>query len=58
LDTELSNNKDIQRQLQCGNSVHSPLNKLWASFYQCSNAVKNVLFSFLLYAHVCITIMA
>ena len=41
LDTELSDDKDIQRQLRyqyCG------ANKLRASFSRCSNAVKNVLF--------------
>ena len=41
LDTELSDNKDIQRQLRY---QHCAANKLRVSFSRCSNAVKNVLF--------------
>ena len=41
LDTELSDDKDIQRQLRY---QYCAANKLWASFSRCSNAVKNVLF--------------
>ena len=41
LDTELSDDKDIQRQLRYQNCA---ANKLRASFSRCSNAVKNVLF--------------
>jgi len=41
LDTELSDNKDIQRQLRY---QYCAANKLRASFSRCSNAVKNVLF--------------
>jgi len=41
LDTELSDDKDIQRQLQY---QYCAANKLRASFSRCSNAVKNVLF--------------
>ena len=41
LDTELSDDKDIQRQLRY---QHCAANKLRASFSRCSNAVKNVLF--------------
>ena len=41
LDTELTDDKDIQRQLQY---QYCAANKLWASFSRCSNAVKNVLF--------------
>ena len=41
LNTELSDDKDIQRQLQ---HQYCAPNKLRASFSQCSNAVKNVLF--------------
>jgi len=41
LDTELSNDKDIQRQLRY---QYCAANKLRASFSHCSNAVKNVLF--------------
>ena len=55
LDTELSDDKGIQRRLryQCCAAT-----KLRASIFRCSKAVKNVCtFSFLLYAHVCITIM-
>jgi len=40
LDTELSDDKHIQRQLQY---QYCAANKLWASFSRCSNAVKNVL---------------
>jgi len=53
LDIELSDKKDIQRQLRY---QYCAANKLRASFSRCSNVVKNY-FSFLLYAHVCITIM-
>ena len=41
LDTERSDDKDIQRQLQY---QYCAANKLRASFSRCSNAVKNVLF--------------
>jgi len=41
LDTELSDDKDIQRQLRY---QYCAENKLRASFSRCSNAVKNVLF--------------
>ena len=41
LDTELSDDKDIQRQLRY---QYCAANKLRASFSQCSNAVKNVRF--------------
>jgi len=41
LDTELSDDKDIQRQLRY---QYCAANKLRASFSRCSNAVKNVLF--------------
>ena len=41
LDTELSDNKDIQRQLRY---QHCAANKLRVSFSRCLNAVKNVLF--------------
>jgi len=41
LDTELSDDKHIQRQLRY---QYCRENKLQASFSQCSNAVKNVLF--------------
>jgi len=41
LDTELSDDKDIQRQLRY---QYCAANKLRASFSCCSNAVKNVLF--------------
>jgi len=41
LDTELSGDKDIQRQLQC---QYFAANKLRASFSRCSNAVKNAIF--------------
>ena len=41
LDTELSDDKDIQRQVQY---QYCAANKLWASFSSRSNAVKNVLF--------------
>jgi len=41
LDTELSDDKDIQRQLQY---QYCAANKLRVSFSRCSNAVKNVLF--------------
>jgi len=41
LDTELSDDKDIQKQPQY---QYCAANKLWASFSRCSNAVKNVLF--------------
>jgi len=41
LDTELSDDKDIQRQLRY---QYCAANKLRASFPRCSNAVKNVLF--------------
>jgi len=41
LDTELSDDKDIQRQLRY---QHCAANKLRASFSRCSNAAKNVLF--------------
>ena len=41
LDTELSHDKDIQRQLRY---QYCAANKLRASFSRCSNAVKNVLF--------------
>ena len=40
LDIELSDNKDIQRQMQC---QYEAVNKLRASFSQFWNAVKNVL---------------
>jgi len=54
LDTELSDDKDIQRQLRY---QYCAANELWASFYHCSNAVKNVLlrsFSTPMYAsHAC-----
>ena len=43
LDTELSNDKDIHRQLRY---QHCVANKLRASFFRCSNAVKNVRFRF------------
>jgi len=43
LDTELSEDKDIQRQLL---HQYCAANKLRASFSRCSNAVKNVLCSF------------
>jgi len=43
LDTELSDDKDIQRQLRY---QYCAANKLRASFSQCSNPVKNVLFPF------------
>jgi len=52
LDTELSDDKDIQRQLKC---QYCAANKLRASLSPCSNA--KCTFLFLLYAHVCITIM-
>jgi len=42
LDTELSDDKDIQRQLR---HQYCAANKLRGSFSRCSNAVKNVLFS-------------
>ena len=41
LDTELSDDKDIQRQLR---HQYCAANKLRASFPRCSDAVKNVLF--------------
>jgi len=41
LDTELSDHKDIQRQLR---HQYCAANKLRAAFSRCSNAVKNVLF--------------
>jgi len=41
LDTELSDDKDIQRQLRY---QYCAANKLRASFFRCSNAVKNILF--------------
>jgi len=41
LDTELSDDKDIQRQLRY---QYCAANKLRTSFSRCSNAVKNVLF--------------
>jgi len=41
LDTELSDDKDIQRQLRY---QYCAANKLRASFSRCSNSVKNVLF--------------
>jgi len=41
LDTELSDDKDIQRQLRY---QYCAANKLRASISRCSNAVKNVLF--------------
>jgi len=41
LDTELSDDKDIQRQLRY---QYCAANKLRASFFRCSNAGKNVLF--------------
>jgi len=41
LDTELSDDKDIQRQLRC---QYCAANKLRASYSRCSNAVENVLF--------------
>ena len=41
LDTELSDDKDIQRQLRY---QYCAANQLRASFSRCSNAVKNVLF--------------
>ena len=41
LDTELSDDKDIQRQLRY---QYCAANKLRASFSRCSNVVKNVLF--------------
>jgi len=41
LDTELSDDKDIQRQLRY---QYCAVNKLRASFSRCSNPVKNVLF--------------
>ena len=41
LDTELSDDKDIQRQLRY---QYCAANKLRASFCRCSNPVKNVLF--------------
>jgi len=41
LDTEPSDDKDIQRQLRY---QYCAANKLRASFYRCLNAVKNVLF--------------
>ena len=41
LDTELSDDKDIQRQLRY---QYCAANKLQASFSRCTNAVKNVLF--------------
>jgi len=53
LDTELSYDKDIQRQRRYQYCVS---NKLRASFSHCSNAVKNKLL-FLLYTHVCISMM-
>jgi len=40
-DTELSDDKDIQRQLRY---QYCPANKQRASFSRCSNAVKNVIF--------------
>ena len=54
LDIEPSDDKDIQRQLRY---QYGAANKLRASFFRCLNAVKNVLFLFFLYAHVCIKIM-
>ena len=42
LDTELSHDKDIQRQLRY--QYNCAANMLRASFSRCSNAVKNVLF--------------
>jgi len=60
LDTELSDDKDIQRQLRY---QYCAANKLRASFSRCSNAVKNVGLLFrslcrnLHDARVCITIM-
>jgi len=41
LDNELSDHKDIQRQLQY---QYCAANKLRASFSRCSNLVKNVIF--------------
>jgi len=41
LDTELSDDKDIQRQLRY---QYCAANKLRASFSRCWNAVKNVVF--------------
>ena len=41
LDTELSDDKDIHRQMRY---QYCAANKLRASFFRCSNAVKNVLF--------------
>jgi len=49
LDTKLSDDKDVQRQLRY---QYCAASKLRTSFSRCSNAVKNVLFSFVLYAHV------
>jgi len=40
LDIELSDDKDIQRQMQY---QYEAVNRLRASFSRCSNAVKNVL---------------
>jgi len=40
LDIELSDDKDIQRQMRY---QHEAVNRLRASFSRCSNAVKNVL---------------
>ena len=40
LDIELSDDKDIQRQMQY---QYEAVNKLRANFSRCSNAVKNVL---------------
>ena len=54
LDTELSDDKDIQRQLRY---QYCAANKLRASFSRCSNAVKNVLFRSFFCARVCISIM-
>jgi len=53
LDAELSDDKDIQRQLRY---QYCAANKLRASFSRCSNAIENVLLRFFC-TPVCITIM-
>ena len=41
LDTELSDDNDIQKQLQC---QHYAANKLRGSVFRCSNAAEHILF--------------
>jgi len=54
LDTELSDDKDIQRQLRY---QYCAANKLPSLFFPTLECSQKRTFSFLLYAHVCISIM-